>query len=185
MRAKRTKRNKTLPRNQLVLFFVCPECNQEVPGYMRRERENNCLRCKGDWEENRKYLARNAFAKTVKPPEYIELITERKIKYLFKRGIRARLKDFFKQNGIKRVVNKWIGCDLPTFRAYIESKFHSGMTWENYGREGWHLDHIKPITKFDLTSDEEIAKINLYTNLQPLWALDNYKKSNKYDSNSN
>jgi hypothetical protein len=52
------------------------------------------------------------------------------------------------------------------------------MTWENHGQYGWHIDHIRPVSSF---SAEEIMQVNHYTNLQPLWASDNIKKSNKWD----
>ena len=54
------------------------------------------------------------------------------------------------------------------------------MTWENYGLETWHLDHIKPVSKFNLLDVDEQKKCFHYTNLQPLWAKDNIKKSNKF-----
>ena len=53
------------------------------------------------------------------------------------------------------------------------------MSWENYGYYGWHIDHIIPCSKFDLSKLEEQKKCFHFTNLQPLWALDNIKKSNK------
>jgi len=53
------------------------------------------------------------------------------------------------------------------------------MTWDNYGKTGWHVDHIKPLTRFDLTEETEVVKAVHYTNLQPLWAVDNIRKSNK------
>ena len=74
-----------------------------------------------------------------------------------------------------------IGCDLQTFRNHIESLFKEGMTWENYGPKGWHIDHIKPCCLFDLLDPEEQKKCFHYTNLQPLWWHENIKKSNKYD----
>ena len=49
--------------------------------------------------------------------------------------------------------------------------------WDNYGE--WHIDHIKPCAKFDLTKLEDQKKCFNYTNLQPLWAIDNYKKRDK------
>lgn len=52
------------------------------------------------------------------------------------------------------------------------------MTRENYGE--WHIDHIKPISKFDLNDENEQKKCFHYTNLQPLWASENIKKSDKY-----
>jgi hypothetical protein len=52
------------------------------------------------------------------------------------------------------------------------------MNWNNYGVKGRHIDHIKPVSKFDLTKEEEIKKCFHYTNLQPLWWDENLKKSN-------
>lgn len=53
------------------------------------------------------------------------------------------------------------------------------MTWENYGFYGWHIDHIKPCDSFDLMNSKEQEKCFNYRNLQPLWAEENFKKSNK------
>jgi hypothetical protein len=60
-------------------------------------------------------------------------------------------------------------------KEHIEKLFVEGMSWENHGE--WHIDHIKPVSKFDKT--EKISIINSLDNLQPLWAVDNLKKSNK------
>jgi len=62
-----------------------------------------------------------------------------------------------------------LGCSISDFRKYIESRFKQGMTWENYGKNGWNLDHIIPISFFDLTNKEELLKAVHYTNIQPLW----------------
>ena len=60
--------------------------------------------------------------------------------------------------------------------SYFESKFQKGMTWKNYGRYGWHIDHIKPCSSFDLTNSEELKKCFNYKNLQPLWWQENLSK---------
>jgi hypothetical protein len=53
------------------------------------------------------------------------------------------------------------------------------MNWDNYGRKGWHIDHIKPLSSFDLTNKEQFKKACHYTNLQPMWYDENIKKEDK------
>lgn len=71
-----------------------------------------------------------------------------------------------------------IGCSTLKLKQYLESKFQSGMNWSNYGK--WHIDHIRPCASFDLSKPSEQRKCFHYTNLQPLWALDNIKKSDTF-----
>jgi hypothetical protein len=71
--------------------------------------------------------------------------------------------------------SKILGCEWDFFKDYIERRFQSGMSWDNYGK--WHLDHIYPISK--ATSYEMALELNHYTNFQPLWAFDNISKNNK------
>lgn len=77
--------------------------------------------------------------------------------------------------------NDYIGCSTKELKEYIEAKFQPNMTWDNYGK--WHIDHIKPCSSFNLTEPEEQKACFHYTNLQPLWAEDNLKKSNKLNNN--
>jgi len=72
-----------------------------------------------------------------------------------------------------------IGCDVDFLRDYIENKFQDGMNWENYGK--WHIDHIRPCSSFDFSIPEEQFKCFNYKNLQPLWAKDNFAKSDKIE----
>ena len=53
------------------------------------------------------------------------------------------------------------------------------MSWENYGIHGWHIDHIIPCDFFNLQDPVEQYMCFRWQNLQPLWAKDNLKKSNK------
>lgn len=72
-----------------------------------------------------------------------------------------------------------IGCTAQELKIHIQGLFQDGMTWDNYGRRGWVIDHIKPL--YLAKTLDEAKKLNHYTNLQPLWWLDNLLKSNKYE----
>jgi hypothetical protein len=71
----------------------------------------------------------------------------------------------------------YLGCDIDHYKEYIESKFKEGMTWDNYGE--WHIDHIVPI-KYENPTLEETTKRLHWTNTQPLWAIDNMIKGNRF-----
>ena len=72
-----------------------------------------------------------------------------------------------------------LGCTIPELKIHLESQFTEGMSWDNWKHDGWHIDHIAPLSNFDLTDREQILIVCHYTNLQPLWCQDNYAKSNK------
>jgi hypothetical protein len=93
-------------------------------------------------------------------------------------NLRTRLNNAINRNKPGSAI-KDLGCTLDFFKKYIETKFEKNMSWNNYGKFGWHIDHIKPLSSFNLTDREEIIKACHYTNLQPLWMVDNLKKSNK------
>ncbi len=69
-----------------------------------------------------------------------------------------------------------LGCSIEEFKDYIASKFSPGMSWDNWGKSGWHIDHIKPLASFNLSQREQLLQAVHYTNMQPLWAKDNYRK---------
>ncbi len=72
-----------------------------------------------------------------------------------------------------------LGCSIDYFKEYIEKQFREGMTWDNHGKDIWHIDHIKPCDSFDLTKESEQIICFHYTNMQPLFALENYSKGKK------
>lgn len=95
---------------------------------------------------------------------------------------RMRISEILAKKGIHKQGRtlKLIGCSAKFLSEYLESKFQPGMNWENYGINGWHVDHIKPLSKFNLQDSEEQKIAFHYTNLQPLWAADNIRKKDKY-----
>ena len=92
-------------------------------------------------------------------------------------NIRTLIGLSIRKNGYskKSKTNKILGCSFEDFKLHLQKQFTEGMTWENLGQ--WHLDHIYPVSL--AKSEEEIIRLNHYTNFQPLWAIDNIKKGNK------
>jgi len=78
-----------------------------------------------------------------------------------------------------------LGCSIEEFRERFEEMFYVNkktgemMSWDNYGHNGWHIDHIVPLVSFDLTNREQFLKACHYSNLQPLWWFDNLTKGSK------
>ena len=74
---------------------------------------------------------------------------------------------------------RMLGCSMAEFVHHIESLWSDGMTWGNWSVDGWHIDHIIPLSAFDLSDADQLKAACHYTNLRPLWAADNRRKSNK------
>lgn len=89
------------------------------------------------------------------------------------------MKQALKGNPRASTTKKLLGCDWQTAVQHIERTFGPGMTWKNHGLV-WHIDHIKPCAKFDLTDSEQQRACFHYTNLQALPVLENLKKGAKW-----
>lgn len=102
------------------------------------------------------------------------------VNYKIRRNLRSRIAKALRGIGEKsEKTTDLLGCTVEEFKAYIESQFKDGMSWENYGHSVWHLDHKIPCSFFDLTDAEQQKKCFNYTNIRPLWASDNLSKGNK------
>jgi hypothetical protein len=143
-------------------------------------------------KKNKEYNAKNKNKINIWRKKYLKSNNNAKITHY----LRSRFYDVLKLNKTRKftsVINL-LGCSIEVFINHIESKFTKNMSWENYGKYGWHLDHIKPCSSFNLESEEEQKKCFHYTNLQPLWAttkiamsygedssyVGNLEKNNKY-----
>lgn len=104
-------------------------------------------------------------------------------RFRIRRRLSTRLRTAIKIKGGKKnkKTMELLGCTIEHMMEHLESLFQPGMTWETYGFRGWHIDHIKPCASFDLTDPEQQKLCFHWTNLQPLWAIDNLKKSDKYE----
>ena len=94
---------------------------------------------------------------------------------------RQRVREMVKSHGgIKSASTmELVGCSIEHLIEHFENQFVDGMTWENMGK--WHIDHIRPCASFDLTDPEQQRQCFHYSNLQPLWAEDNIRKSDKWE----
>jgi len=108
--------------------------------------------------------------------KYKQKVLEQKLRQKISSRLRCRIKNSLLSNK-KNKTRELIGCNVDFLMGYLEKQFSEGMSWENYGK--WHIDHIFPLSSFDLTNGDEQIKACNYTNLQPLWAADNLRKSNK------
>lgn len=94
--------------------------------------------------------------------------------------IRSGVWKILKQKGTYNTnkLIKLIGCGDKELKSHLESQFKPGMSWENHGSQ-WHVDHIRPLSRFNLLNPDELKIACNYKNLQPLWANENIKKGNK------
>ena len=97
--------------------------------------------------------------------------------YLAKERIRCRTKAAFLGQGFTKgcKTREMLGCSWDQFKLHIEKQFTKGMKWSN--RQLWHIDHIIPLASANTV--EELEKLSHFSNLRPLWAVENIQKRDK------
>jgi hypothetical protein len=154
----------------------------------------HCRACRSD--SAHQYRAthkqeRNAYEKawSVKNPEKKRAITKRagdKIRYTLKHRLSRSVSAGICQSllGRAKAGKQWqtlVGYDLNHLKKHLERQFLPGMSWENYGKYGWHIDHTISAFNFTLPGDIDFKRCWALKNLRPLWASDNLRKRNKID----
>ena len=92
--------------------------------------------------------------------------------------VRSRIYKGLKGHSKSAKTQELIGCTFEQLKVYLESNFPENMSWQNYSE--WHIDHIRPISSFNLLDPEQQRQCFHYTNLQPLWMEDNLAKRDKW-----
>ena len=119
--------------------------------------------------------------KTIKKKQINSYLEKEKTDVIYRiiHNLSNRLNNEFKKKKIKRTLkyNQYLDCNPNMLKNHLENLFKENMNYENYGE--WEVDHIKPISSFNLNDLDEAKKCFNYKNLQPLWKKDNLKKSNK------
>lgn len=98
-------------------------------------------------------------------------------------GLRASLHSALRKGHKRFSAMALLGCDIEELRAWLEASFQPGMTWENWsnGPGNWNIDHIRPIASFDLSREADQKACFHYTNMQPLWWVENMQKKDRLD----
>lgn len=125
-------------------------------------------------EKTRKWVRDNpAYARQRAARKYAE-DPQHKMRVLLRNRLNLALKNKAKRGSAVRL----LGCGIEEFIAYVEKLFRPGMEWSNWGTV-WHLDHVRPLASFDLESPNQLQAACHYTNMQPLFAGDNFRKGAK------
>jgi hypothetical protein len=94
----------------------------------------------------------------------------------FKRGVRSRIHSCLKRNKNKHT-HEYLGCMISEYIKWILFN-KSNFTLDNHGQV-WHIDHVIPLSKFDLKNEQEIMMAFNWRNTMPLLAKENLSKNNK------
>lgn len=175
-------------KNKHILYPKQRECRKRKPEQYRLMRVNHYLKNREKViAESRKYRRLNKETIAIKDRIRKRLYYKTSVQFKLRNILRRRLfgclrKGLYKKTG--KTLNI-LGCSISFLIEHLEKQFKEGMTWQNYGRYGWHIDHIRPCSSFDLSLPEEQQKCFHYSNLQPLWAKDNLEKGCKYEISKN
>lgn len=141
------------------------ETDEEYRKYQSLKRHN--LRQKPEYKKKANEYQKKRHKIKMEDPVYRLMINSRK-----------RLSLAFKYKGFGKDTKTadLLGCSFEELKEHIEKQFVGNMSWENYGFEHgcWHMDHIIPFAIAD--TEEDVKELSRYTNIQPLWATDNWAK---------
>jgi hypothetical protein len=146
---------------------------EKVREYTSENREYVNQRKRENREKNKDYL-------NEKNREYIKKRKENEPLFKLTCSIRTLITQSFKgqfTTKAKKTI-EILGCDFETFKEHIETQFTDDMNWDNYASY-WQLDHKTPISWSEC--EEDVYKLNHYTNFQPLFWKDNISKGNRWE----
>lgn len=177
-------------RSKDGFHWWCKECTSE---YLRNYRST-------DQGKKVQRESSKIYRQTVKGQEKVKIVRDNRIKngkesqyqlnrrkidvgFRIRQNFSARISNLIIKKSKSQFTLNLLGCSIDFFKGYINNLFQLGMSWDNYGKNGWVIDHIIPCSYFDLTIKENQKICFNFRNLQPLWNEDNSKKSNKVPEN--
>jgi hypothetical protein len=179
-----------LKRNN-IKYYSSEKGKSKLKAYRKNEKRLNWQKKYSSTPEYKQKakLKQNLFYNSPKGKAYHKAYSKKRNKERYKTDISFKLKKRLRQRVYQALkgeikgssVSNSIGCSAEALRLYLESLFQPGMSWDNWGVSGWHIDHIRPLASFDLSNPEQLRQACHYTNLQPLWAEDNLRKGAMID----
>ena len=148
----------------------------KIQEYQKKYYLNNVEKIKEKtklWYNNNKEKANKYFRERIKIKKKEDVLYKLKIK--LRSDIYISLKRRKKSKSIEQI----LGLTLEDYKKHIENQFENWMTWKNWGKDTWHIDHIVPLCS--AKNEDEIYKLWHYTNLRPLSAQENLRKGGKFD----
>ena len=182
---------------------ICNKCGNELPAtleYFNREKAGKygispvCKECKRKYAAERRMnedvnMARRIYDKnrrsTEEFREYNREYSKRRLrnpKNKLSNRLSCAIRNSLKTGSKNRVHWEWlVDFTLESLKKHLEKQFLPGMSWDNYGE--WHIDHIIPISAFNFSEPchPDFARCWSLKNLQPMWAKENMKKSNRLE----
>ncbi|MFA6572185.1 MAG: hypothetical protein WCT77_13235, partial [Bacteroidota bacterium] len=160
-------------------FRLCKKCDIFYPVDRFRIKDGTkifqCDSC--EKKKRRQYYLNNQDDQMARSKEWKQNLhkTAKGTTKIIIKNLKKRLRDF---NKFGLHMEDLLGCSAEKLQYHLQSRFTSEMTWQNYG-SFWHIDHIHACSHFDLTDPEQQKICFHYSNLQPLSAIDNMRKSNQ------
>jgi hypothetical protein len=153
----------------------CKKCHAN---YNRKWRSKNIRKC---LDRSKAYYNLHKYDLNRKHNQYFKERCKTDINYKISHGLRSRLNVAVRVGYKSGSAVRDIGCSIECFKNYIENQFLEGMSWSNHGRSDgqWSIDHIKPLVSFDLSNRDQFLEACHYTNLRPMWHVDNLRKGSK------
>jgi hypothetical protein len=162
---RKKNKEKTNSWNRETYYRNIEKHKQTKKNYRDRTKEEQKKRAKKYREHNKEKIK-----------NYTKNRKKHDIAFKLRCNVRSRIKNFLKSKNITKNNRTFqiVGCDPVKLKEHIENQFRDGMTWENYGLNGWHIDHIIPLK--NAKTENEIFELCHFTNLQPLWWYENLEK---------
>lgn len=138
------------------------------------------------YEKNRDTILNRMSMNKDKILKYVNRRRASDINFRLAQYLRNRVRTALKNNQKSGSAVADLGCSIENLKEHIERQFVDGMSWDNWGKNRgcWSIDHIIPLSRPNLSNRKEFLKVAHYTNLRPMWHIDNIKKSDKIEDYS-